>query len=169
MVGRAVANRSRYDEFVNLMRYINLALVAIYAMGSGLWVSTNDTWYRSLSSPSWQPPDWVFGTIWPYNFIVLALCGWLLPTRVSNSVSILWTALLLIGVVTALIWAYQFYEAHNLGIATFSLLIVAVSAVALLILSSHYLVRLWLLLIPYAIWVCLATALSYSYFKLNKP
>ena len=50
-----------------------VALVFIYAIGSGIWVNTGDNWYRDLNAPSWQPPDFVFGIIWPYNFIVLAL------------------------------------------------------------------------------------------------
>lgn len=149
------------------MRYFNLALVAIYATGSGLWVSTNDAWYRSLTAPSWQPPDWVFGTIWPYNFLVLALCGWLLPAQASKSITFLWSGLLAGGVIAALFWSYQFYVSHNLGIATLSLVIVALSALALVLLSAQHLSKVWLLLIPYLVWVSLASTLSYSYFKLN--
>ena len=52
---------------------IGLGLVVLYAAGSGFWVSGSDQWYRSLNAPSWQPPDWVFGVIWPYNFIVLGI------------------------------------------------------------------------------------------------
>jgi len=149
------------------MRYLNLALVAIYAMGSGLWVSTNELWYRSLTAPQWQPPDWVFGVIWPYNFFVIALCGWLIPKKVENSTSILWSSLLSVGVISALIWAYQFYKTHNLGIATIALFIVALSTFFLVLITATHLEKIWLLLIPYLIWVSLATALSYSYFKLN--
>ncbi|MDP7383545.1 MAG: tryptophan-rich sensory protein, partial [Acidimicrobiales bacterium] len=38
--------------------------VIAYAVLSGVWVSTDAGWYRTLTKPSWQPPPWVFGVIW---------------------------------------------------------------------------------------------------------
>ena len=52
-----------------------VALVVVYAVGSGVWVSANPGWYAGLTRPSWQPPDIVFGLIWPYNFVALAVVG----------------------------------------------------------------------------------------------
>jgi translocator protein len=34
-------------------------------VGSGLWVNTGDGWYRSLNKPTLQPPDFIFGLLWP--------------------------------------------------------------------------------------------------------
>ena len=48
-----------------------IALVLIYAFGSGIWVSNAPGWYTSLNRPPWQPPNFVFGLIWPYNFVML--------------------------------------------------------------------------------------------------
>ena len=42
-----------------------IAIVAIYVIGSGLWVNTGDNWYRTLNQPAWQPPGYIFGIIWP--------------------------------------------------------------------------------------------------------
>ena len=50
-----------------------IVTIVVYALGSGYWVSSDSGWYRSLIQPSWQPPDWVFGLIWPYNFIMLGI------------------------------------------------------------------------------------------------
>ena len=52
-----------------------IAIVAIYVIGSGLWVNTGDNWYRTLNQPAWQPPGYIFGIIWPYNFIVLGIAA----------------------------------------------------------------------------------------------
>ena len=54
---------------------VSTAIVVAYAIGAGRWVSTDADWYRSLIKPSWQPPDVVFGLIWPYNFVMLAVAG----------------------------------------------------------------------------------------------
>jgi tryptophan-rich sensory protein len=53
-------------------------LVVVYAVGAGWWVSVEPGWYRSLVRPWWQPPDAVFGIVWPYNFAALVAAGWAL-------------------------------------------------------------------------------------------
>lgn len=143
-----------------LFKVLNIVLVAIYAFGSGLWVNTGDNWYRNLNAPSWQPPDWIFGVIWPYNFIVLAYIGWLLTSKA-------WLTIFAITIVLALTWAYQFYVPHNLQIASISLAAVAVLTIPLLVIAFRNVGLTALLLIPYQIWVILAATLSFNYYKLN--
>ena len=50
-----------------------MALVVGYAVGSGVWVSASPGWYAEPGRADWQPPDLVFGLIWPYNFVAW---GW---------------------------------------------------------------------------------------------
>ena len=47
------------------------AIVIVYAVLSSYWTSRRPGWYASLPQPSWQPPDKVFGIIWPLNFLAL--------------------------------------------------------------------------------------------------
>ena len=35
-----------------------------------------DSWYRALSKPSWNPPDWVFGAGWAVLYAMIAVAGW---------------------------------------------------------------------------------------------
>lgn len=146
---------------------LNIALVLVYSIGSAIWVSTGDNWYRSLNQPSWQPPDWVFGVIWPYNFIVLAIVGWLIASRTDRSTNIVWSSLLAIGVVCALLWSRIFYVNHQILLSTLFLLVVAISAVILFILSVNKVGGLAFILLPYVLWISTATVLSYSYSRLN--
>jgi len=151
---------------VKLLGVVNVALVGLYAIGSGLWVNTGDGWYRSLKAPSWQPPDWVFGTIWPYNFIVLGIIGWLIAQR-SDRAALLWAINFAISITFALVWAYQFYIPHNLAVASGALALAALTTVPLLINAFATVGARALILVPYQIWVLLASLLSYSYYKLN--
>lgn len=145
---------------------INIALVGVYAVGSGLWVNTGDGWYRSLKAPSWQPPDWVFGTIWPYNFIVLGIIGWQIAQH-SQRAGIIWAINFALSVACALIWAYQFYVPHNLFFASVALIAAALLTLPLLLNAFATVGVQALILIPYQVWVALASYLSYSYFRLN--
>jgi tryptophan-rich sensory protein len=68
----------------NLTAFAGVALVFVYAIGSGLWVNTGDGWYRSLNQPAWQPPDFIFGIIWPYNFVVLGIAAVTIAQRATT-------------------------------------------------------------------------------------
>ena len=144
-----------------------VALVIVYAIGSGLWVNTGDNWYRSLNAPSWQPPDFVFGIIWPYNFLVLGFAAVNVSQKLSSVWVLTYMGIFAITVVAALVWAYQFYRPHNLSTASLALTIVAILTIPLLIITFRSSTTIGAMLIPYQLWVITAASLSWSYAKLN--
>jgi benzodiazapine receptor len=150
-------------EFRTAAALIGVALVLIYAVGSGIWVNNAPGWYTSLNRPSWQPPDFVFGLIWPYNFIVLGIAA----VKVSNSISkfglIIWLASFAISVIFALSWAYHFYVPHNLEFAAISLTLTALFTLPALFLTFQSSIYLGLALIPYQLWVAIAATLAWGY------
>ena len=146
---------------------IGIGLVLVYAIGSGLWVNTGDNWYRSLNAPSWQPPDFIFGIIWPYNFIVLGVAAVNISQRLSTNLVITYLSIFAASVVCALTWAYQFYRPHNLSAASIALTMVAVLTLALLVIAYKSSPAIFALLIPYQIWVTVAANLSWGYARLN--
>jgi tryptophan-rich sensory protein len=144
------------------------ALVLGYAVGSGLWVSSGDGWYRSLERPSWQPPDAVFGLIWPYNFLVLGIAGWIVANRGTMADRTAWLCSLAVGVAGALAWARLFYVSHSLCSATAALAVAAVLAWPLVVVAWRASPVLGLAVVPYAVWVAVATSLAAGYASLNR-
>jgi len=139
----------------------------VYALGSGLWVSTGSAYYRALVRPPWQPPDAVFGLIWPYNFVVLAIAGVLVASRGSTVERLVWLACLAVGVTFALGWARLFYVSQAPWPAALSLSISALAAWPLVVVAWRLTPALGVALAPYAIWVTLATSLAVGYGRLN--
>ena len=146
---------------------IGVALVLIYVVGSGLWVNTGDGWYRGLNQPAWQPPDFIFGIIWPYNFIVLGFAAVIVSNRLGTALVATYLTVFAISVAAALTWAYQFYRPHNLETASIALSIVAALTVVLLIIATRASWPLALALLPYQLWVITASVLSWTYARLN--
>lgn len=146
---------------------IGILLVVIYAVGSGIWVSNSPGWYTSLNRPAWQPPDFVFGLIWPYNFIVIGLSAVQIANNQSKNVVIIWLTILALSIAFALNWAYQFYVPHNLTIASISLAMVALLTLPLTYFTLKTSLVYGLVFTPYQLWVITASLLSYSYSKLN--
>ena len=146
---------------------IGILLVVIYAVGSGIWVSNSPGWYTSLNRPAWQPPDFIFGIIWPYNFIVIGLSAIQIANNQSKNVVIIWLTILALSIAFALNWAYQFYVPHNLTIASISLAMVALLTLPLTYFTFKTSLVYGLVFTPYQLWVITASLLSYSYSKLN--
>jgi tryptophan-rich sensory protein len=144
-----------------------IALVLAYAIGSGLWVNTGDNWYANLNKPSWQPPDFVFGVIWPYNFIVLGIAATVIGQRASKPAAFTYIAFFALSVIAALAWAYLFYNPHNLTGAS-----IALASTALLTIPMTYIlftisIPMAIAVMPYQVWVAIAAALSWGIRGLN--
>jgi tryptophan-rich sensory protein len=146
---------------------IGIALVLIYAIGSGLWVNTGDSWYANLNRPSWQPPGFIFGLIWPYNFIVLGIAAVVISQRASKPIVAIYLALFALSVVSALVWAYQFYRPHNLVAASIALTVTVLLTVPMTITLFTVSVPVALAVVPYQVWVAVASTISWGYSKLN--
>lgn len=147
---------------------IGIAAAAIitvigYAAGSGFWVSNDSGWYRSLTQPSWQPPDWVFGVIWPYNFIMLGIVGWVIANRASMLQASLWLGFFIVSVIAALTWSYLFYVPHQIGFSAIALGLTALLTIPMLVITFQVDLKYGLLLLPYQVWVIVATSLAVGY------
>ena len=150
-----------------LLAALGIALVVIYALGSGIWVSNAPGWYSSLVRPPWQPPDFVFGLIWPYNFIMLGIAAWNVAQSLTRAQTITWLLFFAASVTAALVWAYQFYVPHNLSVAAIALGIAALLTLPVLYLTFKASLLIGLLLVPYQVWVAIAATLAWGYSTRN--
>ena len=151
----------------SLLSVTGVVIVFIYAIGSGLWVNTGDNWYRLLNQPSWQPPDFIFGLIWPYNFVILGFASVAVANKLSTTNAIVYLSIFALSVAGALTWAYQFYRPHNLYAASIALAVVALLTLPMLFFIYQASVPLFFATIVYQLWVITATYLSFTYARLN--
>lgn len=145
-----------------------VAIVLIYALGSGRYVATNTAWYLSLEAPPWQPPNAVFGLAWTYNFIVLGIVGVLMALRAEARIVTAYLIVFALSVVLALAWSYLFYEPHQLMAAAVALSLCALVTVPMVVLAFVQQPLLGWLLIPYQLWLVIASSLSWGYWALNR-
>jgi len=154
-------------EFKFVAAALGIILVLIYAFGSGVWVSSSPGWYASLNRPPWQPPDFIFGLIWPYNFIMLGVAAFNVAQSLNRIQTISWLTLFALSITAALIWAYQFYVPHNLTFAAIALGVAALLTIPVLYLTFKASLLVGILLIPYQLWVVIATTLAWGYSTRN--
>jgi len=157
----------RLREVPMLIGSILIPLVIGY-IGAIVTLPQISTWYSSLSKPWWSPPNWLFGPIWTTLYVLMGIALFLVWREGIHRRDVRF-AILIFGVqlVLSLIWSVVFFSLHALfgSFAIVMLLWLAILAniIAFLIISK------WagLLLVPYIIWVSIASYLNYSVYLLN--
>jgi tryptophan-rich sensory protein len=140
---------------------------AVAAAGGAVTATSVETWYAGLAKPPFNPPDWVFGPVWTALYLMIAVAGWRVWRRRSESGA--WLALGAWGVQLSLnlSWSMLFFGARMIGAA---LVEIAVLLAAILITAALF----WridriagVLLVPYTAWVSFATVLNAALWRLN--
>jgi tryptophan-rich sensory protein len=134
--------------------------VVVYAALSRVWLDTSSAWYRGLDKPWFQPPDLVFGIIWPLNYLALLVVGVVVALREPAGAAGRMLAVFAASVVLALGWSYLFSEERQPGAAAVALVGAALLTWAYVALAAR--ARWWYaaLLLVYAGWMTLAASLS---------
>jgi len=124
-------------------------------------------WYRELAKPEWTPPGYVFGPVWTFLYVCMAVAAWLVWRKDGGRlarISLLFYVgqLLLNG-----LWSWFFFGRQSISWAL-------IDIAALLILIVVTTVMFWrltrpagLLFVPYLLWVSFATVLNFRIWLLN--
>lgn len=162
-----MAASKRPFSFISLI--INLAIPLAFGVAGALLNQRSvDTWYAGLNKPSFNPPNWIFGPVWTFIYILIGVAAYLIWQKRSQIVHLPRTiAVYFIQLVLNLLWTFLFFYAHKIGASLIE--IVALFVVILINASVFYKIdkMAGLLFIPYAIWVSFATLLTYSIYSLN--
>ncbi len=124
-------------------------------------------WYADLVKPAFQPPGWAFGAVWTtlYTMLGIALAAILneQPSKLRRDALWLFGGQLLLNFA----WSPVFFGAHMIDVA----LVVIIVMLLMAAVTANFFRRLrpvagWLM-VPYLLWLCVATALNYETGKLN--
>jgi benzodiazapine receptor len=137
-------------------------------IGSIFTMPAITSWYSTLQKPWFTPPNWVFGPVWLtlYTLIGIALYfvlekGW---KKKTNKIALgLFASQLALNTV----WSIVFFGMKQL-LGGF----VIIAILWLLILATIYFFykiskKAGILLMPYIVWVTIASALNYYVWQLN--
>ncbi|MCK8482104.1 TspO/MBR family protein [Psychroserpens algicola] len=135
-------------------------IINFAALGIGSWLMADGPqgeWYQSLSKAPWTPDGWVFGVAWTTIMICFSIyMAFLYSIRPTSKVKLLFTIQFLLNVG----WNFIFFNQRltTLGLITIILLTIIVAAF-LLTYSKDLKVKSALIL-PYLIWLGIATSLN---------
>lgn len=158
---------------MNRPSLFRLALAFVLSYGTaGIGGSLTELgpWYFSLRHPDWKPPDAAFGIIWTTIFTLCAISAWL-AWQAADHRAQRRRVLMLFGVNACLniLWSALYFKLHRPDWALVEVVFLWLSIGALIV--GLWRLSRWAsgLLIPYWIWVSVASVLNYDTVLLNGP
>ena len=158
-------NAQQCPPLMGLLIWLLVTAVAA-ALGS---IASIDAaaFYSSLMRPDWAPPAWLFGPVWTFLYVLMAISAWLVwRERARSRVQPALTLYSMQLAVNAL-WSWLFFAWHR-GLAALA------DIVLLWFLIIATLVTFWrvrriaaALLVPYLLWVTFAALLNLRVWQLN--
>ena len=149
------------------------------------------TWYASLAKPGFTPPNWVFAPVWTTLFLLMGIAlylvwakNWHIEVKPEEIEKKTWNPLsrkLFTGswreenvvlifslqLVLNILWSVIFFGLKMPGLAFFEILMLWFVILYTIINFYRISKPAGLLLLPYILWVTLATALNFGLWRLN--
>ena len=151
----------------NLIRFIASVVICEAAgiVGSVFTISAIPGWYETLQKPWFTPPNWLFAPVWLVLYLLMGAALFLLWGRRPAASA----ALVAFGVqlVFNVAWSAVFFGAHELFYGFVVIAALWVAILATVAFSYRVSKSAAALLIPYILWVTIASALNYYVWVLN--
>ena len=141
-------------------------IINFSALGIGSWLMNNgpqSEWYTSLNQAPWTPPGWVFGVAWTTIMILFSIyMSYLYLKMPTNKVKILFLVQFILNVS----WNYIFFNQHLVSLGLMVIVALTILIAIFMFSFKNELKAKTLLILPYFIWLCIATSLN-AYILIN--
>ena len=148
-----------------------LAVLTIELLGGASgWLSNSgygNAWFDALEKPSFMPPGWLFGLVWPILYAMLGIAVAMILVEPPSPRRRAALTLFFLQLVLNFAWSPIFFAAHEIALANVVIFIMAGLAAA----AAGQFMRIrkaaGLLLIPYLAWLVFAATLNATIQSLN--
>ena len=146
-----------------------LASFAAGGIGSLFTFKSIPSWYAELKKPRYTPPNWLFGPVWTTLYIMMGISIFLVWRNglTMNGVLLAFT-LFWIQLVLNALWSIIFFGIKSKGGGVITIIVLWFLILATIIASFQVSVWAGALLIPYIVWVSIASYLNIRIWLLNK-
>ena len=152
--------------WIGLVAFVAVCF-AVAWLGSAVTTPKIAGWYAALAKPDWNPPNWIFGPVWSFLYLTMAVAAWLV-WRQRGWGGAKW-ALLLFGIqlILNLLWSCLFFGLENPGLAFVEIIVLWAAILATTVTFWPRSKIAGLLLVPHLAWVSFAAVLNFTMWRLN--
>ncbi len=154
----------------NFFRLLVSVLICELAgiIGSFFTTPAIPAWYASLTKPSFNPPNWLFGPVWTTLFLLMGIAFYLIWQKLAvNKTAKLAMIIFIIHLGFNTLWSILFFGLRNPFYGLIDIAILWLMIVYLIYAFMAIDKRAAYLLVPYLLWVSFATVLNFAIWQLN--
>ena len=143
------------------------SIIATAIIGSLVTVKSVNLWYMTLSKPSFDPPNWVFGPVWTvlYIILIIVLFSILNSNKTKHRQKVI--NIFYLQLFFNALWSVVFFGFHLIGVALMAIAILWLLIFLCITNANKFSLNSGWLLTPYLLWVSFALILNYSIWLLN--
>lgn len=158
-------NMSASRQIMGLLGWLLLSFAAA-AVGA---VASEDAgaFYEQLVRPSWAPPGWLFAPVWTVLYALMGIAAWLVWRVHGFKEGSPALALFVVQLAANALWTWLFFVWHQGALAFAEVMLLWCLIVATAASFRRLNALAAVLLLPYLAWVTLASALTFSTWRLN--
>jgi benzodiazapine receptor len=137
---------------------ILVILTSVIGSLANVYINSDD-WYTSLIKSSLNPPSFVFGIVWPILYVLMGIIAYKLAHKIAP--------IFIMQLVLNAAWSWIFFYFHAPFIALLDIgLLIYLNQRILMIIKKES-SALYLLYLPYVLWLSFAAFLNASIVFLN--
>jgi len=159
-------------DWSNIIKLLVSIIACFVAGGIGSLFTSKaiPTWYAGLRKPPYTPPNGVFGPVWTTLYILMGISVFLVwrSGLITSGANVAFTLFWVQLCVNAL-WSAIFFGIKSKGGGVMTIVILWLLILATVIASFPVSSCAGALLIPYIVWVSIASYLNIGIWWLNKP
>jgi len=141
-------------------RLLLFIVINFSALAIGTWMMNDGprtAWYINLNKAPWSPPGWVFGVAWSSIMLLFSVyMAFLLQVYTSKKVMLLFSTQFVLNV----FWNYLFFNQHLIFLGLLNIIFLTVLMFYFLVTFKRTLKNKSFYVLPYCLWLVLATSLN---------
>jgi benzodiazapine receptor len=138
-------------------------------LGSIFTRSAIASWYAQLQKPSFAPPNWLFAPMWISLYLLMAVAAYLVWQKGLGSSGVRAAlGVFLVQLLLNALWSPVFFGLRSPLAGAAIIVVLWLAILATIIAFAKISPPAAWLLVPYILWVSLATALNISIYFLNR-
>ena len=143
-------------------------VLAASAIGSFATVRAIPTWYKGLTKPSFNPPEWLFGPAWTVLYLMMAVAAWLVWKQGIGAPGVKLALGAFLGqLVLNCFWSILFFGFRSPLAGLVDIVLLWLAILATIVLFFRVSSAAGILLLPYIAWVSFAAVLNAAVLRLN--